>query len=284
MIDTFEPVLAYVDEKGRAKFGDGWMQMVSDAITSLEAAYPTLTDEGREPIDYSSLATQAAYVYAYALPRAAFTYEFLKRHRAAIGKPLFGGNLLSVVSFGGGPGSELLGLVQYLCDEAASESVTAIKYRVFDKDGKWSELATLAAKIAHGKLSIEIEYIELDVSDQRAMQNINLADVDLVILSYIISELCALDSKDSIRDSMRSTLASLRPGSRILFIESKHPTFIEYFRDCKLVRGLKQINDNGEPVDLELPVLTETYQKYLEMTGREPRMDGNIVSKLIARD
>ncbi|HEX4738169.1 MAG TPA: hypothetical protein VH331_11470 [Allosphingosinicella sp.] len=283
MIEAFEEVLADVDERGRTMLGDEWMGCVEQALRSLEAAYPTLTEEGREPIDYSALPVQGAYLYAYALPRAAFTYEFLKRHREAIGRPLFDGPNLVVVSFGGGPASELVGLAQYLGNEEFGETVDTVAYRVFDKDGEWAEIAEAVAENINTRIRISMTYRELDLADSERAEKVDLSRVDLVILSYIMSELCALKERDAIQANMQRMFSSLPSGSKMLFVESKHPTFIKYFQGCKLVAGLRQRNDDGGAVNLVLPDLTRTYRAFEERLGRSPRMDGNIVSKWILR-
>jgi hypothetical protein len=96
-------------------------------------------------------------------------------------------------------------------------------------------------------------------------------------------ELCALDEKDIIQSNFQRMFGCLASGAKILFIENKHPTFIRYLQSCKLVSGLRQQNDDGEPVDLELPDLTETFEMFDDNLNRSPRMNGNIVSKLITK-
>ena len=283
LIETFEAVLAQLDAQGREELDGEWMSIVEDALQRLEAIYPTLTNEGREAIDYSELPTQAAYLYAYALPRAAFTYEFLSRHRAAVGGPLFDKLHLNIVSFGGGPASELVGLIQYLENEEFGESVESIDYQIFDKDGEWADVAIAVAQNIPTEICINITYTELDLVNGDQVAEIDLSDIDLVVFSYIMSELCALDEKDAIQTNLQSALSGLVKNSKILFIESKHPAFIKYFQSCKLVPGLRQKNDNGNPVNLDLPELGATYGRFSNTFDRQPRMDGNIVSKLIIK-
>ena len=131
--EIFEELLLSLDELGRDARGESWEDDVAEELIGLRAAYDCLTEPDRSVIDYSDPATQAAYVYAYAIGRAEFTYQLLKRHRAALGAPIFKTKEARVTSLGGGPGSEIAGLVKYLLDEDSGEEVESIKYWVFDK-------------------------------------------------------------------------------------------------------------------------------------------------------
>ena len=141
MLDVFETALRNLHKAGRKKFGEEWSVRLAKRREKLKQAYASLDESDRDPIQYSSLSARTAYVFAYAPTRAAYTLEFLRRHRIAIGKPLFGGGKIRVVSFGGGPASELVGLIRYLEDPASEEAVEAIHYVVYDKDGDWESVA-----------------------------------------------------------------------------------------------------------------------------------------------
>ena len=91
MIDAFETVLKSLDKRGREQFGNKWMKEVQGRSKILEESYKILNQIGRDPINYSELATQAAYVFAYGMPRAYFTDEFLRRHRVRHPKGELGG-------------------------------------------------------------------------------------------------------------------------------------------------------------------------------------------------
>ncbi len=141
----FENVLRILHRQGTKRFGDEWAARLRQRKTKLEGAYATLDEQNRDPIAYAPLSAQTAYVFAYAPTRADYTRQYLLRHRNALGTPLFARDRIEVVSFGGGPASELVGLVRYLEDAAAGEPVTAIEYVVYDKDGDWNAVATTVA-------------------------------------------------------------------------------------------------------------------------------------------
>lgn len=283
MLDAFERALRNLHAAGRKKFGDGWLVRLAKRREKLKQAYASLDESDRDPIPYSSLSARTAYVFAYAPTRAEYARQFLLRHRAALGATLFGKDNIKVVSFGGGPASELVGLIRYLQDPASGEDVKKVRYAVYDKDGDWEEVADDVTSSLNTDIEIEVGYNSVDASSQKKMGEIDLSDVDLVIFSYIMSELAKLEKRDNIADNFRNLLSTMSVNSKILFIDNLHPIFIEYFRSCKLVRGLLQKSDDGDPVDCDLPDFTGTFDALAKALDWRPRTDLRSVSKLIVR-
>ncbi len=92
LYDCFRAVLEDLQDTGQDAHPDDWEERVEDALTSLEASYGALRDSSRALIDYSALPVQTAYMFVYAVGRAEFTYEILRRFRRLQGTPLFAGN------------------------------------------------------------------------------------------------------------------------------------------------------------------------------------------------
>ena len=186
MMRDFERTLRKLHTAGRRRFGDDWIPKLESRRVKLESAYATLYEQDRDPIAYSSLSAQTAYVFAYAPVRAEYTRQFLNRHRTALGRPLFGSTSINVVSFGGGPVSELVGLVRFL-EGDEGEEVSEIRYTVYDKDGEWADVASHVIEHMDTEINIEINYVETDVVSRKAMGSVDLSRADMVIVSYIMS-------------------------------------------------------------------------------------------------
>lgn len=283
MLIEFDRTLRGLDRAGRRRFGEDWIPKLKERRGKLERAYATLYEQDRDPINYASLSAQTAYVFAYAPARAEYTRQFLQRHRAKLAKPLFGCARIKVVSFGGGPASELVGLVRYLEDEDAEEQVEKIEYTVFDKDGDWADVAFGVVESLATDIEIQICYENVDASSRARMAEIDLSQVDLVVFSYLMSELARVGRKDQIAENFRSVLANLRLNSKVLFIDNLHPIFIDYFRSCKAVSGLIEVNDDGEPVICNFSQGSETYQTLSKLLDWVPRTELRSVSKLVVR-
>jgi Putative SAM-dependent methyltransferase len=279
VLNTFDTALKGLDKKGQSEFGNCWADLVKNQMVALEESYRILLQDGRMPIDYSDLSTQAAYLYGYGMPRAYFADEFLRRHRRALNRPLFSEAEIAVVSFGGGPASELVGLVNYLDSDENGEPVKSVSYHVYDKDGDWKSVAKKVVKNLESNIEVKISYHQLDLADVAPCAKVDVGDANLVFFSYIMSELCALATKDAISQNVNRILGTMRSGTAIMLIESKQTEFIKYFKECKGFNG-KERNDDAGAVDIDFPPFPPTFERYGKLLDRQPRGSSDkIVSK-----
>lgn len=283
---VFEEVLEGLDEKGRGEMEDEWDDAVAERLEALREAYDALTVQERAAIDYNDLATRAAYVFVYAIGRAEFTYRLLKRHREELGEPLFPNSTARITSLGGGPGSELAGLVKYLMDASHGEKVTSVKYWVFDKDGEWAEVCRSLVEILNEFVPIELVFDTLDLCDEDSCANISLEGDDLLILSFLISELCALKNKDKAENSLRELYKTMDDGARIFYNDSNASSFYYFFNDTrKFVKGLGKVSQKSEIIDKVGITLDfgPTYQEYMDQFDVTPHLTSDALSKLLVR-
>lgn len=284
ILDTFEEVLSNLDTEGEEEFGEDWVDLVRERLRTLEAAYRILTQADRQPIDYSELPTQAAYVFAYGMPRAGFTYERLKAHRASLGRPLFARPNIQVTSIGGGPASELVGLLQYISDPDAGENVTSITYSVVDHGREWEHVANLVADCVPEGIDVAIGFQQCNLLDRQEVRQIDLSDNDLTIFSYIISELRAFTETAPVVDNIKTVLKTLDRGSFVLYLDSESYPFYSLFNSCRAVARLVQREDIGGNTQFDPGEYTETFERFCDELERDPRLDGNIVSKLLEKE
>lgn len=281
MLLDFEIALQKLHQAGLKQFGANWIPSLKQRRVTLEAAYATLYQQDRDAISYSSLSAQTAYVFAYAPARAEYVRQYLNRHRAKLGQALFDKNEINIVSFGGGPASELVGLVRYL--EGTDEPVRIISYTVYDKDGDWASAAKWIVDALKTDIKIEMRYESVDATSRDRMAAIDLSECDMVIFSYIMSELARVGRNDQITTNFREVLGSMPLNSKILFIDNLHPIFIEFFRSCKLVKGLIQKNDDDNTVNCTFPAGQGIFEELSSSLEWEPRTDLRSISKLIVR-
>jgi len=172
--------------------------------------------------------------------------------------------------------------VRYL-EEVGSEPAKTIEYTIYDKDGDWKDVAADVVNALETDIDVEMVYEEVDAASRNRMSCIDLSNVDLVIFSYVMSELAKLGRKDQIAENFRTTLAGMKIGSKILFIDNLHPIFIKYFQSCKLVTGLNQKNDDDAPVMCDFSDLKPTFKVMSDTLDWTPRTELRSVSKLIVR-
>jgi len=281
MLGDFELELRRLHQSGSNQFAEDWITKLKERRINFEAAYKTLDKQNREPISYSSICAQTAYIFAYAPVRAAYTFTFLQRHRAALEQVFFDKEEIQVCSFGGGPASELVGLVRYL--EDAGEPVQRIRYRVYDKDGEWEEIARNIVAALASEIMIDIDYFPVDVSSKEAMAAVDLSTTDLLMFSYVMSELAKIETAGQISKNFQQIISLMPKNSKIFFQDNLHPIFIRYFESCLHKTSFRQFNDNGDTVDFAFPDNPEIFEIISNNTEWNPRTELKSVSKFFIR-
>lgn len=139
--------------------GDG-PAAVKHKILSLGALYPGIWNPAAKPIDYSDPATQAAYVFTYLGANADLVYQTLVgAHDTA--KHLLNQPEPRIACMGGGPGSDLLGLVKFA--ERFAKQPKKLIVEVLDHQLDWWNmwdytLATLPSEISYDARIINMDY------------------------------------------------------------------------------------------------------------------------------
>ncbi len=279
--DCFRAVLEDLNQVGRDELGSDWEPEVTSALTTLEASYKELLNSSRSLIDYSELPAQTAYTFVYAVGRAEFTYEILKRFKDQAGKPLFGKRKLRIVSIGGGPASELVGLVKYLQETSAEENVGGLTYDVYDKEENWEHVASQVVANISGVSIQGPNYFQLDLADTTECSQINLHEADLVILSFVISEVCCLPDSDVIKKNVASVLSTLSTGAHVLYNDSDAYSFYTCMNlIAAKTKGLTQMGEVQDLIAISAPDLSGEFEDMIEIHDRTPHLNSKAVAKL----
>lgn len=285
IFEVFEDVLADLDSSGEEMFGDAWHLELRAAVERLAGYYgnQNLRNAQRELIDYGGLGTQAVYIYMYAIGRAEFTYQLLKRYRAQAGQPLFKGPSLNVTSIGGGPASELVGLVKYL-DEFADEGVTEILYDVLDKESRWEPLAELVVEKIPSDIEITLRFEEFDLTNEEGIGETSVQYDDLVMMSFFVSEICELPNPKIVKENLEALLGSIKNGAKLFYNDSDAYSFYKYMNyRAGSVKGLRETLEIQDMIVFDYANPGETFLDYSETLDRTPHLSSKAVSKLYER-
>jgi hypothetical protein len=286
ILEAVQHVLTALDEQGLADYGEAWAGMVADRLEVLKGAYENLTDENRALIDYSDLPTQAAYMFRYVLCRAEFAYQVLRRARTASAGPLFDTEELWVTSVGGGPGSELLGLLKYLAEGEGEPTVTKIIYTVIDKEKNWEHVTDLLVQtIQNQNVEVKMFYQEFDVTKDSLPNHITLKKEELCMMSFFISEVCALPEAENVRKNVRDLLGTMPNQSIFLCNDSKAISFIKFLKArVSAARKFDEIVDVDETLICSLGHLDGIFQEYIDDYGYMPHLNSKALAKVYRRN
>jgi Putative SAM-dependent methyltransferase len=277
-------VLKSLDESGFEEHGDLWDDLVAERLASLEASYRILRDRDRELIDYSDISTQAAYVFMYAIGRAEFTFQIIDRFSAELDENLFADGHLRVSSIGGGPGSELAGLVKFLESDACDANITRISYQVFDKEQNWENIVEAVRDALETEIEIDLVFELLDVEDTQACQTVNLADQHLVMMSFFISEVCEIQNRNNVIASLNHLLGTISPGAHLLYNDNDAYSFYTFIN--ARTNAARRFNQRGEIQDVIsicAPRFDDIFNDMIERFDRTPHLNSKAVAKLFQR-
>jgi hypothetical protein len=125
----FELVKIALDElyaQGLRQHGVKLDAAIREQIEYLSRSYGYLRDANRKPVDYRDPATRFAYVYMYVAAHGDYLVQVLEKVRSTRGGHIFDVENIRVSCVGGGPGSDIVGLLKYLDENGHREPVKRV--------------------------------------------------------------------------------------------------------------------------------------------------------------
>lgn len=224
---------------------------VNAAIAEVRGGYKNLISASApKPPDYSQAVHRFAYIYMYTTCHAN-----LMVHAFAISSELR--NLLeqehlTMACIGGGPGSELLGVLKVREDWS---KLVAVSCQLFDRAHQWGEAwIDVGQKLG---TTITTSYQLLDATDEDTWKTkTKYLKADLFTFVFFMSEVYR--DRDAADSYFADIFARAKVGALFVFIDNNHSEFSGWFD--------KHASDAG------LEVL-ESYEGHLQMPTDEEKKD-----------
>lgn len=281
--DAVKAVLAALDTQGNTDHDD-WSERVATNLATLEGSYRELRDASRDLIDYSDLAIQAAYVFRYVLSHADFVYDFLSYARETTDEALFEAEEIWVTSVGGGPGSELLGLLKYLSEDNGEPKVARIVYTVVDKERNWQHVVESFVDRVDTEIEIELRFQTCDVSAAQLPASVTLKDEELVFMSFFISEVCELPEKNHVINNLNTLLKTMKPDAFLVYNDSDAYSFYTFLNNrVNNATRFEQLIDLDTEYKIKAPDYDGIMGNYVEQFDYRPKLSSKAVTKLLRR-
>jgi SAM-dependent methyltransferase len=232
---TLDTAYAAID----APSGDVKDQQIAQALNELSSEYQKLTHEQAPPIAYGGNARRFAYIYRYAAAHADYVAQLI--HKSTALKALLSGGSVKLACLGGGPGSDLLGVLKYLAGQELEGF--KLKCSVFDKEGSWLDSWSDIVKQENLPCEIDLEFKQIDVTEAENWGNEKeLLTFDLLIFSFFLSEVWKFrNDADSYFEQL---LSRMRPGAFVLFLDNADARFFGWFDGMSKKAGLKKIGSS----------------------------------------
>ena len=196
---------------------------IQKRIVALSSEYTNLTASVRNPIDYSDPVTRFAYVFSYVSVHSSFIKQRLLSC-SALKEKLSADDALRVTCIGGGPGSEMLGLLQACMEVDRKKSLSVW---ILDREESWSETwAEIDARLESDfKLSTGIR--QTDVTDYAKFDNLKTAfSSDIFIFSFFLSEIFTF--RELAQPFFNRLVSDIPKDSLVIYIDNRSPKFTSY--------------------------------------------------------
>ena len=214
--------------------------LILKELENLSEEYKNLVVKGRAPIDYSNGAKRFAYIYKYTVAHADYIMQLISGEKELCN--LLAKDSIEVACLGGGPGSDLLGLLKYLIRKGVS-GISLTCY-IFDKERAWGDSWSDVASSLKPPFHIFPVFQQLDVTDPATWSSYQkYLRADLFTMSYFLSEVWKI--KEQAEPFFQHCLSHMKPGSMVLFVDNNDSRFYDWFDQMAQGQNLVPISSGN---------------------------------------
>ena len=269
----FELVKIALDElyaEGKNIYSDSLDQKIKEQMTYLSKQYLELNKAQRTPINYKDPATRFAYVFKYVAAHGDYLVQLMERLRGVLDGNLFTEEHIWVSCIGGGPGSDIIGVLKYLDDYKTKENVSKIICYLLDKEQAWADTWTEFNESLNANVQLSPNFQPLDVTNKESWKlQQKFLKADIFTMSYFVSEVKALDENNLVTDFWKSIFSSAKPGALFLYTDNGHSDFNQYFdsiwkdqsMECLLTEDNKKITPRFSEQAAELGIYKNKFNQ-----------------------
>ena len=249
--------------------------LIKARLAYLQDKYKNLL-RNAEPVDYNDPATRFAYLYRYVTSHANLVYTLIDDSNYLPG--LFGNAALKVTCVGGGPGSDLLGILKYMMNNGLCIPVHCTLY---DREQAWGESwSDLDQKVGlNFKTSTFFQLF--DVVDASTWSfHTKYLNSDLFTMVYFLSEIYLL--RQYAEPFFMNLFCKAKPGSIYLFVDNNSPDFYNWFDSLANASGLAVVESDEKVMNLPLDEQKADLGEYFMKFGF-PKLQPDIAYRICIR-
>jgi hypothetical protein len=209
-------------------------------MSYLAKNYKKLNINGRESIDYKDPATRFAYVYKYVAAHGDYLVQILQLLRGRYAK-IFESERIRVSCAGGGPGSDIIGILKYLDENKDDEPVKRITCYLLDKEQAWADTWTELGESLQAHVALNVNFQPLDVTQPESWSaQRKFLNADIFTMSYFLSEVFHLDDDGgTVTNFWKVLFKDAKQGALFIYVDNGHTDFHTYFDKQWESAGLK---------------------------------------------
>lgn len=213
-MEIFPVIKKVLDEQYsyiEAASNDNRDKQIKAAIAALQAAYGNVLAKGGP--DYKKPETRFAYICVYTTAHADMIWQIIRDSKDL--RAVFDKDYVSITCVGGGPGSEMLGVIKYL---EKSERKCTTSFHLVDGEATWADSWAEIDNIADATNKLSKTFLKVDVTkaeDWESLKKLTMSDV--FIFSWFLSEI--FQRKDQAEVFFQHLFSKAKSGALFLFLD-----------------------------------------------------------------
>ncbi len=243
---------------------------------NLQKHYAQLSNTST-PIDYRDPATRYAYLRCYVASHAHLV-AYLIGKDSSLGA-LFTNDRVQVTCVGGGPGSDLLGVLRFTEKTGLTPD---LKFFLYDREQAWSESWSDVDDKVNTPISTYFQIF--DVTEPGTwQQNSKYLTSDLFTMIYFASEIYRL--RGAAEPFFRNLFDRAKPGALFLYVDNAFAVFFEWF-DKQYAGASVTVVARNDGVQIGLPPEEEKRDlgaHYSRIAG-QPKLTANVAYRVLRKD
>lgn len=285
---SFELVKVALDSlyaEAAAMYGTGTDAKISAQMVYLSTSYGNLNDPNRPPVNYKDPATRFAYVYKYVATHSDYVVQVLQQLRAEVGSPVFSMENLRLSCIGGGPGSDIIGVLRYLDEKKATEPVKKVTCYLLDREQAWADTWTELDDSMSLSTALNVNFQPLDVTAPASWaQQTKFLQADLFTMSYFVSEVKSLDGNGVVSQFWTTLFHQAKPGALFLYDDNGSHSFNSYFDGLWQAAGLELVvSATDEPTWPRGVEQASELKGYLTKFGQSPKLKTPLTYRVLKK-
>lgn len=221
------------------EYGNSTDDLIKSKLNYLRNKYENLENINPTDIDYNDPVTRFAYVYRYTTAHANIVFQFIRDIKTL--KDTFDIEKLNLGCLGGGPGSDILGVLKFMnLHKDFSNRLKKLTFTICDKEQTWNETwYNIDGRIeASFPFSSSSHFLPVDITEKKALISARkISDADLFTMIYFISEIYAY--REDARNFFEYLFDKAKPGALLFFVDNSRYTFYRWFDEVATSNGLE---------------------------------------------
>lgn len=241
----------------------------------LTNAYSKLKQSSRTNVDYSSPTARFAYIYKYTVAHADYIKQLIASSEPLRG--LFSRPEVAVSCLGGGPGSDLLGVLKYMLQWGAKSTLTTY---LFDRERAWGDSWSEVARTLRADFQLYPVFQQMDVTDPNTWRGYNkFLRADFFTLSYFLSEVWTL--RGQAHEFFRHCFTNAKSGSFFLFIDNNDASgeFAAWYDSLAVEGGVKKLTGGTRSMAFSVEEEKTDLEPYYSKFGW-PKRQSNVCYRI----